>query len=527
MKDNIRNTVALLQQRFRENGDFPMFSHTMQLISKQTSSGSDATITDLTNTILNDYALSNKILKLINSVFYSQFQLGEKISTISRAVFILGFEQIRNIALSMKLFDHLLNQKASPDVKDNILMSFMSGIIARNMAGKVDISDTEDVFICAMFYNLGKLLAVFYLPEEAKKIKYISMKKGINEEIVAQKILGISYTRLGISIAKGWQFPDRIVNSMIKLPTAKVETPDTVDMQFRVLTSFSNELSSMVNNMEGSPDRQREELNSLIQRFDNCFIIDEEELIELVNSSVREMDEYSNLYKIDLRHSTFVHKMSRVSKGEQIDDIAEAETVMPASGSDLDLLCNQGIDITAAQGISELDEKPENILTVGIQDVTNSLLGNYSINDILRMILEIMYRGLNSTRALICIRNTQAPVMEGRFGFGADIDFIIKIFRFKIENSRDIFNIALRKESEVYVKDVKLPHIKPHIPKWYLESIRAETLLILPLIVNNTPLGIIYADNYKAGCLNVEPQQLTLLKTLRNQAVMAVKQKML
>ncbi len=524
-EQHIHKTVKLLQQRMKENSDFPALSHTMHIINKQTSDASDASVTELTNTILNDYALSNKLLKLINSVYYSQYQLGERISTISRAVFILGFEQVRNIALTMKLFDHLQNKDAAADVKDNILIAFMSGIISKQIAGKVEIRDKEEVFICSMFYNLGKLLASFYLPEEAKKIKTIVRQKGVDEDTASRGVLGLSYEKLGASIAKGWQFPDQIVTSMHRLPKTKVEKPAGAAQKYQVVTSFSNELSTVINNLEGDPERQRKALNTLRERFDKCFSMDESEIMGLIDASLQEMDEYSKLYSFNMGQSNFINKMSKVSRGEQIDELPEGETIMPSSDTDLDLASTQALDIIVTSGESELSDDPDAILTRGIQDVTNSLLGaDFSINDILRMILEIMYRGLKSTRALICIKDTRTPTMMGRFGFGADIDKVVSSFQFKIGDSQDVFNVALSKESDIFLKDINEPRIRNYIPEWYRKALDAETFIVFPLIINNVPVGMIYADNTNAGKINIPPQQLTLLKTLRNQAVMAIKQ---
>jgi hypothetical protein len=48
--------------------------------------------------------------------------------------------------------------------------------------------------------------------------------------------------------------------------------------------------------------------------------------------------------------------------------------------------------------------------------------------------------------------------------------------------------------------------------------------LILPLLLKGKPFGMIYADKTEKGGLKVDEKELALLRTLRNQAVMAFKQ---
>jgi eukaryotic-like serine/threonine-protein kinase len=63
----------------------------------------DQKVTEIANTILKDYGLTTKLLKVVNSVHYVNFS---EVTTISRAIFLLGIDYIKNIALALKIFDH-------------------------------------------------------------------------------------------------------------------------------------------------------------------------------------------------------------------------------------------------------------------------------------------------------------------------------------------------------------------------------------------------------------------------------------
>ena len=85
-----------------------------------------------------------------------------------------------------------------------------------------------------------------------------------------------------------------------------------------------------------------------------------------------------------------------------------------------------------------------------------------------------MYRGIGFTRVLLCVRDASTNSLKGRFGFGANVDEIIrKGFAIPISGSRDVFQVAIADGADILIED---------------------------------------AD------------ELALLKTLRNQAVLAVRQ---
>lgn len=235
-------TVDFLLRRMRHKSDFPTFSHYIMEINRKASAGNlnFTSASGLANTIIKDYALTNKLLKLVNSAFFGQFS--GRVTTVSRAVVILGFEQIRTAASSLLLFEHLQNKSQSTELKDAAIGSFMSGMIAEDLARKTGLQITEEAFICAMLHRLGKHLVIFYFPEEYEQIKKRMLQKEIDEESASRAILGISYQELGSGIARAWKFPEKIVKSMKDLPRGKVSRAKTEDEMLRNLSAFSNSL---------------------------------------------------------------------------------------------------------------------------------------------------------------------------------------------------------------------------------------------------------------------------------------------
>ncbi|MDO9221471.1 MAG: HDOD domain-containing protein, partial [Thiobacillus sp.] len=98
------SALGVLLRRMQTESDFPALSEAIGAINRIASSDREG-VNELSNNILRDFALTNKLLKLANVAFYNQVG-GGTISTISRAVVILGFDAVRSIALSLILFDN-------------------------------------------------------------------------------------------------------------------------------------------------------------------------------------------------------------------------------------------------------------------------------------------------------------------------------------------------------------------------------------------------------------------------------------
>ena len=89
--------------------------------------------------------------------------------------------------------------------------------------------------------------------------------------------------------------------------------------------------------------------------------------------------------------------------------------------------------------------------------------------------------------------------------------------------AKDLFTAVCLKGADTMISDATEAHIANHLPLWYRQQVNAPTFLLLPLLIKGRPLGLIYADKNAKGGLKLDEKELAMLRTLRNQAVMAFK----
>jgi GAF domain-containing protein len=164
------------------------------------------------------------------------------------------------------------------------------------------------------------------------------------------------------------------------------------------------------------------------------------------------------------------------------------------------------------------------VLTGGIQDITNALVDGRSLSDILRIIIETMYSGIGFDHVIFALRDPKQGAMLGRFGLGKDVEALVGKFRFPLEFVPDAFHIALQKNIDVFFTDTSDAKIINRIAPWYRAAFSAGTFVLFPIVVKEKPFGMIYADAAVANSVKLQESDLKLLRTLRNQAVLAVRQ---
>jgi GAF domain-containing protein len=165
------------------------------------------------------------------------------------------------------------------------------------------------------------------------------------------------------------------------------------------------------------------------------------------------------------------------------------------------------------------------VLASGLQDVSNSLIDDaVSLNDILRMILEAMFSGMGFAHVVLCIKDGRRNCMVGKFGFGDEAQRLVKAFDFSLAAQPDVFLVALQNNADILISDIDDPKIATRIPAWYRENVPARTFVLFPIVVKGKPIGLIYADRPHPGDITIPEKELSLLKSLRNQAVLAIRQ---
>ncbi|MDP2370351.1 protein kinase domain-containing protein [Rhodoferax sp.] len=518
-------TLEFLLRRMRHKTDFPAMSDSMVRI--QGMAGSDKeSVGSITNEILKDVALTNKLLRLVNSAHYAR---GSSISTVSRAVSLVGLNGIRNMALSLVLLEHMQDKVHANLLKGEFLRSLMAGSIAGELCPSA--RDAEEAFIGSMFQNLGRLLAEFYFPEEAATVRAQTMARQspVNEAVASASVLGLSYEDLGIGVAKVWGLPVAIQRCMRKPPG---EPPGRVAEdgaeRMRWIAMAANASADAL--LHSPPKELDARLAGVVTRFARTLGVSPKEMHNATAVARQKLVEMAHAMDLKVVPGSAAARLLKVPDAIAALDAAGSTSTHQPDASDT--LAPLALHATQSMGLTELapaaTDKAVNvaeILTAGIQDITNAMVEDVRLSDLLRMIIETMYRAMSLQRIVFCMRDVKTDALTGRFGLGADVDNLVSSFKIALQTAQpDLFTAVCNKGADTMISDATEARMVARLPAWYRQAVNAPTFLLLPLQIKGKSFGLIYADKATPGDLVLDEKELALLRTLRNQAIMAFKQ---
>lgn len=508
-----QSTLAFLLRRMRHKSDFPALSDSVAAINKLTTSDRES-ISHLSNTILRDFALTNKILRIVNAAHYRQSG-GGQISTVSRAVVVLGFDAIRNIAITVLLFEHMQDKANVKDLREAFLRANLAGMIGRETSKLCLPRASEEAYICSLFQSLGELLAQFYFPEEFGQVRRLMAQKEVSIHHASAQVLGLSFEDLGIGVARTWGFPNGIVNSMRSLPQGVVRKPHTHEEGLRVVSGFANEMCDAIASTDLA--ERGKAMASLSSRFSAGLQISTQQVRDIIAKTADELSDIAAILHVNLRQSPFAGRLHGWVGGAAVRDGETESRVTTDALPELMLGSEE-------DGRDSLPEDAQAILAAGIQDISNSLVDDVPLNDILRIILETIYRAMGFEHVLLCLRDAKSNAMVGCFGFGPDAQALVKQLRFTLMATPDVFHVSLSKGVDIIIDDIDDPKIAERVPDWYRQGLPGHTFVLLPLKIKAVPVAMIYCSKSRAGTIKIPEKELSLLKTLRNQALLAIKQ---
>src|SRR6185295_10635616 len=294
--------VELILARLRESGDFPAMAKTVGSVSTLTSS-EDTSISALADTVLQDYGLAQKLLRLVNTLAYAQHG---QVTTVSRAVLLMGFDRVRSVALGLMLFERLQADAKTPALVDALNMSFYSAILGRSIADQTGLADKEETFITALFHNLGRTLVALYLPAEAKAIR----AEGEQQDAAVLRVLGMSYSSIGVAVARALNLPERMLQSMSRVTGSQTHASMTDEEKLGALATLSNGVADALAT-NANPKVKKQAIERLVKSYGAQFAaLDGKTMDTLIAGAEAELHEHSKAFKLNLEGSTFATGLS-------------------------------------------------------------------------------------------------------------------------------------------------------------------------------------------------------------------------
>ena len=243
--------------------DLPIFATVVQSIDalcNDPGAAADHAIEKL----MTEIGLAQKVLRVANSSFYRGSH--PEITRVSRAVMVMGLEQVRRVATSLPLLGNI-EKDGDPALLESALRSLASAVMAKELShGQEGVND-EDASTGALLRNLSRHLTQVRFPELTKRVRERSAV--LPEDEACREVLGATWEELNVKIAARMNFPERLRRLLGPIDGQIVEP---AERRLRAVSAFGSEMAAVLQAPE-SPQRN-ERLHAIVRAHADAITLD-------------------------------------------------------------------------------------------------------------------------------------------------------------------------------------------------------------------------------------------------------------
>lgn len=167
----------------------------------------DAPASSCIDAIERDQALTVRILRLANSVFYGA---PGHVSRIADAVQMLGLRTVASTLAAMSLRSTLGSLRCEGFSFDTYWRHTLCTALAAREIARTVAQDPGEAFLLGLLHDVGKLILAMTSPELEAQALHVSRSEGISHEAAEVRVFGVSHAEVGAAVARQWNFPTSI-----------------------------------------------------------------------------------------------------------------------------------------------------------------------------------------------------------------------------------------------------------------------------------------------------------------------------
>lgn len=425
----------------------PIFSRTASRLN-QAMADQRSGIIDLSRIILEDPALTTKLLKLSNTPHYNPSR--QHLATVTKAVVLLGFDVIRELALACSFIEAILSQSNKRQVNQEIARALHAAVQAKSFATLVNDPVPEEIFIAALLQNIGHIAFWCFDQDLGEQICRLIHEEQLEPETAERQVLGFRLRQLGAALSKTWNLGGLIEEAFGGMNSSRRTE----------LVRTGCEVARL--------SEQGWDTDQLKRRL--------AKIAELTGKTPHD-----------------VHLQAK-SNAENAVKLAghfgarDASAYIPAP--------NQAPSSKSDEGIAaKTEEKSGATLLQIMQEITHMLNGEIHLNLLFEMVIEGIYRALGMDRVLFAVLTPDRKTLREKSSLGWPPPETRGILQIPVGGTpHNLFSFAVERNEHLWAKnDIKSP-----LTELFTPSIQARMgyheCCLSPIGLNRKVIGVFYAD---------------------------------
>ncbi|AHF02629.1 histidine kinase [Marichromatium purpuratum 984] len=469
-KRRLAEWVELIQHR-----EMPIFNNTVHQVLR-VSEDELAPAAALAQVIMQDPSLTTRILKLANSVYYNPAGTGSghTLTSVNRAVVVLGFNAVSNMCLAATLVDDTIEGATRERVARELARALHAAIQARSIATAREDKAPEEVFIAALLHRIGELAFWCFGGEQAEALDQLYRQQpAALPERAQERILGFRLNQLSGQLARVWNLNELVREAIV--------TPSVLDE--RVQTVVLGQQIALCAEDGGWHTEPMEKLVKRAAKMIDQAIGETHKMLQHNASEAAEMAAAIGA-QIAVPHIPQQQEASDQPRPETGSETAAAEATTTDAES------------TAPEPDAQLQLRVLRELSALIES------GTASLNEVMTLALEGIHRGVGMDRVVFALITPDKRTLKARYALGSESERLLARFQFTRlpGQNHPLFTVIERQQARCLRGEALAD-----VPATVIQALGRTPFMIAPIDIAGQGIGLLYADRASSARTLTEP----------------------
>ena len=441
----------------------------------EAASNPETPISELSGLILEDQVLTGKVLKMANSAYYA---MPQKISTVTRAVMILGFITLKNFITAVTVVDALNSDGFKGGQYETLWVHALAcSLSASLLAQRLEVDHQEVAMIAGLMHDFGKLFLDHHFPEKYGRLTEMT-RQGMDVLTAERKMFGLTHVDVGEKIAEKWDLPMPLVEAIRnhhRVPRLS-KSPSLSDIVYLAnLLSIQAIPEEWTDRIHWTyPDNNT---NEALNRICVKWGISEETVQEVIQTTKQNIQ--GTAETLNLR---FLNPSTQ--------EVAEPSPELFRLHREM--------------------ERKERQLAM-VNEISAFVMENPRPEELIQAVVEAIHHGIGFNRTLLFLQDAVENTFKGKLGLGHDIPPFLRKLTVPID-SDGLMGKAIQEKKAFNVLDAKSRSFSD-LPSLEVASLaEIKTFALVPFIAGTEVIGLIMVDNAITR-ETITDQEVELIKT--------------
>jgi HD-like signal output (HDOD) protein/predicted Ser/Thr protein kinase len=267
----------------------------MQIV--RATSNPDCEVKEIVNLLAHDPAICGQLLKVINSCVYA---LSSPITSVERAVLLLGMNTVRSLVLALSLPAMQSGMVPAKELRDYWVNSVSGAIMARELAARMRRPLPEDDLVCGLLRDIGGLLIRQTFPAE-----YTDFAAGARGRLATdvcgleRAVFGVDHADVSAALLGEWKLPALLVEPIRGHHHPQVLVNPTKTIADRAELLMFTESLTQLDTVAQHPDA----LAGVLNTAETKFKLPRGELVGFLESLVPKVKAFAEMLSLDVGQS--------------------------------------------------------------------------------------------------------------------------------------------------------------------------------------------------------------------------------